>query len=318
MQRGRGVFVANPPQNAFLFFVMLQRCTSSIPGSADSVKFYIVFFFLSYRRSCILVSVSQLFSQVAILRLIYFCVRVCFIPEHVKTISKTDTNFNRLQNHENKTPERENYNSFVGETTSSHQTNKLPKRGTRMSAQSFSQLVSDVPTKGQAQCADLTPIVTYEGNEETPARAAKATSTGYSHREVKVIVHNKKTHSSTSSSSSTCSSVRSFGQRRHPVKHHFDRSRDCSPLLTSHQTDKRSSERSDFSSAENKAVGSQQVSSTTCIDERNAECEETIELQIVNTVNNASDKTDGDPSNAEANDDRITKQGGSLADMFDS
>ena len=186
-----------------------------------------------------------------------------------------------------------------------------------MSAQSFSQLVSDVPTKGQAQCADLTPIVTYEGNEETPARAAKATSTGYSHREVKVIVHNKKTHSSTSSSSSTCSSVRSFGQRRHPVKHHFDRSRDCSPLLTSHQTEKRNSERSDFSPAENKAVGSQQVSST-CIDERNAECEETIELQVVTTVNNASDTTDGDSSNAEANDDRITKQGGSLADMFDS
>ena len=250
--------------------------------------------------------------------LIYFCVRVCFIPEHVNlAISKTDTNFNRLQNHENTTPERENYNSFVGETTSSHQKDKLPKRGSRMSAQSFSQLVSDVPTKGQAQCADLTPIVTYDGNEETPAPTAKATSTGYSHREVKVIVHNKKAHSSTSSSSSTCSSVRSFGQRRHPVKHHFDRSRDCSPLLTSHQTEKRNSERSDFSPAENKAVGSQHVSST-CIDERNAECEETIELQVVTTVNNASDTTDGDSSNAEANDDRITKQGGSLADMFDS
>lgn len=186
-----------------------------------------------------------------------------------------------------------------------------------MSAQSFSQLVSGVPTRGQAQCADLTPIVTYDGNEETPARTAKATSSGYSHREVKVIVHNKKTHSSTSSSSSTCSSVGSFGQRRHPVKHHFDRSRDYSPFLKSHQTEKRNSERSEFSSTENKAVGSQQVSSP-CIDERNAECEETIELQVVNTVNNASDTTDGDSSNAEANDDRITKQGGSLADMFDS
>ncbi|CAH3109971.1 unnamed protein product [Porites lobata] len=238
--------------------------------------------------------------------------------EHVNlAISKTDTNFNRLQNHENTTPERENYNSFVGETTSSHQKDKLPKRGSRMSAQSFSQLVSDVPTKGQAQCADLTPIVTYDGNEETPAPTAKATSKGYSHREVKVIVHNKKTHSSTSSSSSTCSSVRSFGQRRHPVKHHFDRPRDCSPLLASHQTEKRNSERSDFSPAENKAVGSQHVSST-CIDERNAECEETIELQVVTTVNNASDTTDGDSSNAEANEDRITKQGGSLADMFDT
>ena len=43
-----------------------------------------------------------------------------------------------------------------------------------------------------------------------------------------------------------------------------------------------------------------------------------IELQVVTTVNNASDTTDGDSSNAEANDDRITKQGGSLADMFDS
>ena len=249
--------------------------------------------------------------------LIYFCVLVCFIPEHVQTISKTDTNFNRPQNHENTTPERENFNSFVGETTNSHQKNKLPGRGRVMSPQSFSQVVSDVPTKVQAQCADLTPIVTYNGNEETPAPTAKATSTGYSHREVKVIVHNKKTHSSTSSSSSTCSSVRSFGQRRHPVKHHFDRSRDCSPLLTSHQTEKRNSERSDFSPAENKAVGSQHVSST-CIDERNAECEETIELQVVTTVNNASDTTDGDSSNAEANDDRITKQGGSLADMFDS
>ena len=69
MQRGRGVSIANPLQNAFLFFVMLQRCTSSIRGSADSVKFYIVFFFfLSYRQSCILVGVSQLLSHVAILR----------------------------------------------------------------------------------------------------------------------------------------------------------------------------------------------------------------------------------------------------------
>ena len=69
MQRGRGVFIANPLQNAFLFFVMLQRCTSSIRGSADSVKFYIVFFFFFKLQAILyLVSVSQLLSHVAILR----------------------------------------------------------------------------------------------------------------------------------------------------------------------------------------------------------------------------------------------------------
>ena len=64
--RGRGVFVANTPQNAFLFFVMLQRCTS-IPGSADTVKFYI--FFLSYKQSlyfsqCITIVFAGCYSTV--------------------------------------------------------------------------------------------------------------------------------------------------------------------------------------------------------------------------------------------------------------
>ena len=69
MQRGRGVFIANPPQNAFLFFVMLQRCTSSIRGSADSVKFYIVFFFFKlqailYFSQCITIAFACSYSTV--------------------------------------------------------------------------------------------------------------------------------------------------------------------------------------------------------------------------------------------------------------
>lgn len=67
IQKGRGVFVANTTLNTFLFFFMLERCTS-IPGSADSVKFYIVFFLklkaILYFSQCITIVFEGCYSTV--------------------------------------------------------------------------------------------------------------------------------------------------------------------------------------------------------------------------------------------------------------
>ena len=58
-----------PPKTPFCFFVMLQRCTSSIRGAADSVKFYIVFFFFKlqailYFSQCITIVFAGSYSTV--------------------------------------------------------------------------------------------------------------------------------------------------------------------------------------------------------------------------------------------------------------
>ena len=262
-------------------------------------------------------------------------------------MSKTDEKFNRPQNQDKPLSVRENSNSFVDETTSNTRKNKRPTRGRVMSAASFNQLVSDVPTqkqtkgedvvpvvtydggevthtcatkekatsaaslnqvvsddptKEQAQCEYMVPTVTFDGAEVTHAWSAKATS-NYSHREVKVIVHK-----TSSSSSSTCSSVRSVSQRKPVARHKYERPHDHFSSYNRHKTEKQNSGKSDCLLVDEKVMSSEQG-----IDERKAECDKTIELQVIDI---AKDAAEGEPCNETKQD--MKQEGGSLADMFDS
>ena len=233
------------------------------------------------------------------------CLRVP-TTEHVKKTTTADENFPRRRNQLKTLPARNKPHLLTDETTGNSGNDERPTRGRMMSATSFDQLVSGVPRKRQAQHEDMASIVTYDGVEDTDARAAKATST-HSHREVNVIVHK-----SSSSSSSTCSSVRSVDQRKHAARYKCGTPRDHIPSVHHLQVEKKSNEHAVCISADSKVVDSKQGVNI-CTDETKVDYEETLELQVLETADGVRD---GESSDEQKQD--MTKLGGSLADMFDS
>ena len=201
---------------------------------------------------------------------------------------------------------RKNSHPLTDETTRNTVDNERSGWGRLRSAASLNQLVSGVPRVIHAQREDMKPIVTYDGVEDINACAAKATST-YSHREVKVIVHK-----TSSSSSSTCSSVRSVDQRNQSARHKYERPRDHFPFPNRRQIEKRSSEQGTCVSADSRVVNYEQTGDS-CTVERKSDYQETIQLQVLDIT---KDVTENEPSNEAKQ--YMKKQGGSLADIFDS
>lgn len=175
-----------------------------------------------------------------------------------------------------------------------------------MSTAAFEQLVSDVPRKKQSNQEDMKPIVTYNGAEDTKACTTKTTSS-YSHCEVNVIVHR-----SGSSSSSTCSSVRSFEQRKRAAGQTYGKLCDHFSLRKNDETEKANIGQDDCAPDGNKVINSKEITKLYA-NETKVDCTETVELQV---LENAEGASEGEQRKETTRD--IKKLGGSLADMFDT
>ena len=207
--------------------------------------------------------------------------------------SKEDENPNHPRDQTRRSPGRSKSHHNSDQRTRNTNDNELP--GGRMkSSSSLTQMTSGVSRMRQAQCEDMIPIVTYDGAEDT-----NATANTHAHREVKVIVHR-----TSSSSSSTTSSVRSVGQRMTAARGKHVRSRDHFHHRRRHQT-------SEHSESETRSPGQ---SPSSCTVERRSDREASIQLQVIDIAKD--DATTSEPC-CETSQETI-KQGGSLADMFDS
>ena len=221
-------------------------------------------------------------------------------------MATADENMTHPRNLRKTLPAMKSPHSLTDETKINTMKNERTARGRPLSAASFNQLFSGVPRIRGAQREDVVPIVTYDGVEDTIVCADKAKSS-YSHREVKVVVHK-----SSSSSSSACSSVRSFVERTPAARHRHGRPRDQVPFSTRHEIEEENSTQSDGIIAE---INSEpiQMSTNSCSYERKEDYEETIQLQVLHFTEGAAQNK---PSDEIKQDEK--KLGGSLADMFDS
>lgn len=180
------------------------------------------------------------------------------------------------------------------ERTSDTLNNESHGRRMKGSASSV-QLASGVSRMRQAQHKAMVPFVRYDGVVE----GTEATNI-HAHREVKVIVH----RSTSSSSSSTVSSLRSFEQRMASPGSKHVRSRDHSHH---HRLRHQNIERSQSH------IRNHEQSRSSCIVEKLSDRGEPTQLQVMDIVKDATHKERFSETSQ-----KTTKEGGSLAAMFDS
>lgn len=181
---------------------------------------------------------------------------------------------------------------LLNERTSNVQNNESP--GERMKG-SFAQVASGVSRMRQAQRKEMVPFVRYDGVvEDTEATSAHA------YREVKVIVH----RSTSSSSSSTVSSLRSVDQRMASPRSKHVQSRDHSHR---HRRRHQNSERSESH------ISNQEQSRFSSTVEKLSDRGESIQLKVVDIVEDVTHS-----EHLCETSQKTTKEGGSLAAMFDS
>ena len=156
---------------------------------------------------------------------------------------------------------------------------------------SYSQLASGVSRMRQAQRKEMVPFVRYDGVvEDTEATKIHA------HREVKVIVH----RSTSSSSSSTVSSLRSVEQRMASSESQHVQSRDHSHHH--HRQRYQNIERSES------YIRNHEQRRSSCTVDKVSDRGEPMQLQVTDIVEDATHRER----------QKSTKEGGSLAAMFDS
>ena len=180
--------------------------------------------------------------------------------------------------------------------STSNTTNNESHRGRPEGSASFSQLASGVSRMKQAQRKEMVPFVRYDGVVE----GTEATNI-HAHREVKVIVH----RSTSSSSSSTVSSLRSVEQRMASPRSKHVQSRD-------HSHHHRLRHQSVIEQSDSR-IRSHEQSRSSCTVEKLSDRGEPMQLQVMNIAEDASHRQTFCETSQ-----NTTKEGGSLAAMFDS
>ena len=165
---------------------------------------------------------------------------------------------------------------------------------------SFSQLASGVSRMKQAQRKDMVPLVRYDGVvEDTEA------TNSHAHREVKVIVH----RSTSSSSSSTVSSLRSVEQRMASPRSKLVQSRDHSHHPHHHHRLRHQS----VIEGSDSRIRNHEQSLSSCTIEKLSDRREPMQLQVMDIAEDATHR-----QTFRETSQNTTKEGGSLAAMFDS
>ena len=229
-----------------------------------------------------------------------------FTIEHAQKKTTDEENSIRPRDQRKTFPARKNSPSRPDETKRNPRKSERTVRGRAMSAAAFEKLVSGVSRKKQSNHEDMKPIVTYNGAEDTRTFETKATSS-YSHCEVNVIVHQ-----GGSSSSSTCSSVRSFEQRKSAARHTYGKLCDHVFPRKNDETEKENIGQDQCVPGGNTVINSKQITKLST-NETKVDCTETIELQVLENAEGASEGEQRKETTQE-----IKKLGGSLADMFDT
>lgn len=193
------------------------------------------------------------------------------------------------------TAESKSRHSF-NERTSNTPNNEFHGRRTEGSV-AFPQLASGVSRIRQAQRKEMVPFVRYDGGvEDTEATNIPA------HREVKVIVH----RSTSSSCSSTVSSLRSVEQRMASPRSKHAQSRDHSYY---HHLRHQNNER--IESHIRNHEQSRSSGTVEKLSDRGEPCP--MQLPVMDIVEDATHRERFSETSQKA-----TKEGGSLAAMFDS
>jgi len=218
--------------------------------------------------------------------------------EQHRNTSSEDGNINQPRAQPARSEAGSKSHHLLNERTRNIQNNESPEER-RKGSKSFAQVASGVSRMRQAQRKEMVPFVRYDGVvEDTEA------TNSHAHREVKVIVH----RSTSSSSSSTVSSLRSVEQRMASPSKHVQ-SRDHShPPRRRHQTSERS---------ENNIRNDEQ-SRSSCTVEKLSDRGESMQLpvQVVDIVEDATHSVDSEHLCEKSQ--KTTKEGGSLAALFDS
>lgn len=210
--------------------------------------------------------------------------------ERHRNTSSEDGSFNHSRGQPRRLGGGSRSHNVFNERTSNAKDSESPGVTMRDLA-SFTQLTSGVSRIRHVQREDMVPFVRYDGVVED----TKATNT-HAHREVKVIVHK----STSSSSSSTVSSVRSVEQRMPSPRRKHVQSRDH---FYHHRRRHQNSERSE----------NREQSCFSHTVEKLSDGEKSIQLQVIDIVEDATHSEQFCQTSQET-----TKEGGSLAAMFDS
>ena len=215
--------------------------------------------------------------------------------EQHRNTSSEDGNINQPRAQPARSEAGSKSHHLFNEKTRNIQNNESPEER-RKGSKSFAQVASGVSRMRQAQRKEMIPFVRYDGVVE----GTEATNS-HAHREVKVIVH----RSTSSSSSSTFSSLRSVEQRMASPRSKQVQSRDHS-----HHHHRRSSQTSERSESN---IRNDEQSRSSCTVEKLSDRGESMQLPVqVVCVHSVDSEHLCEKSQ------KTTKEGGSLAAMFDS
>lgn len=201
-------------------------------------------------------------------------------------------------------PGRKNSNSVTNcEMTRNASEHKQPINERIMTVALCDQAVSGDASKKTEKLEDFVPIVAYEGNEDSTACSSAKSRSNYAHCEVNVIVHKSST-----SSLSTCSSVRSVDQRSHASLQTYG--------TLQHQVS--SLNHNSIKEGESNSTGGKnsifkQSTVQGCANKaRTVNRNETVDLQVLTVAGGTSQGQERNESRSDG-----TNLGGSLAAMFD-
>ena len=197
-------------------------------------------------------------------------------------------------------PGRKNSNSVTNcEMTRNASEHKQPINERIMTVALCDQAVSGDASKKTEKLEDFAPIVAYEGNEDSRACSSAKSRSNYAHCEVNVIVHKSST------SLSTCSSVRSVDQRSHASLPTYG--------TTQHQVSSLNHNSIESNSTgEKNSIFKQSTIQGSANKARTVNRKETVELQVLTVAGGTSQGQERNESRSDG-----TNLGGSLAAMFD-
>lgn len=201
-------------------------------------------------------------------------------------------------------PGRKNSNSVTNcEMTRNASEHKQPINERIMTVALSDQAVSGDASKKTEKLEDFVPIVAYEGNEDSRACSSAKSRSNYAHCEVNVIVHK-----SSSSSLSTCSSVRSVDQRSHASLQTYGTTQHQVSSLN-HNSIKQGESNS---TGEKNSIFKQSTIQGSANKARTVNRKETVDLQVLTVAGGTSQGQERNESRSDG-----TNLGGSLAAMFD-
>ena len=231
---------------------------------------------------------------------------VCFyIYGNAQTCLKTAGADDNSSDPRKTAPGRKNSHSVTNcEKTRNASADKRPISERIMSVALCDQAVSGNASKKTEKLEDFVPIVTYEGNEDARACSSAKSRNTYAHCEVNVIVHK-----SSSSSSSTCSSVRSVDQRSHASLQTYGTLQHQVSSLNHNSIYKQGESNL---TGEKNSIFKQSTIQDCANKARTVNHKETVELQVLTVAGGTSQGQETNESKSDG-----TNLGGSLAAMFD-